>query len=114
MLKGDFHNFITYYRHKKEVISQKIKSFFTKYHYSTGEQLHYILHNASKEHSRQLSEFVCASEIINSLDSHSFINNDIDSSSEVSSSEIETIFHEELYLQYYCYVIMKFICMTDP
>ena len=68
MLKESVHNCITYYRHRKEVISQKIHQASLFNRGATA-----LLHNALTEHSRQLTEFVCASEIINSLDTHSLV-----------------------------------------
>lgn len=87
MLKEDVHNCITYYRHREEVISQKIKQFSLQASpFNRGATA--LLHNALMENSRQLTEFVHAKEIISSLHYHSLA--DIDSSSEVSSSEGET------------------------
>ena len=72
MLKESVHNYITYYRHRKEVISQKIQEFSHQASlFNRGATA--LLHNALTEHSRQLTEFVCASEIINSLDTHSLV-----------------------------------------
>ena len=72
MLKESVHNCITYYRHRKEVITQKIQEFS---HQASpfNRRVTALLHNALTEHSRQLTEFVCASEIINSLDTHSLV-----------------------------------------
>ena len=59
MLKDGVHNCITYYRHRKEVISQKIQEFSHQASpFNKGATA--LLHNVLTEHSRQLTEFVCA------------------------------------------------------